>query len=135
MPELALLACPSCRGDQTLDVTGNCERCRGEWLSAAHVEAAAPGRIAFLRKHISRGPPTPQNCPSCRGALKAFDIPGFQHEGDLFWGKEQPRADTHSVGEGCAACGGVWMEADQLFRAGARRDALANVARLAESLA
>ena len=97
--------------------------------------AAAPKRLPFLRKHISRGPPTERNCPMDRGALKAFDVPGPQYEGDLFWGKETPRAETHSVGEGCAACGGVWMEADQVARAGGRKPALENLARLAESLA
>lgn len=132
---MALLACPSCRGDHQLDVYGRCERCRGEWLSVGRIEASAPHRLAFLRKHVSRGPPTERNCPTCRTALKAFDIPGIQYEGDLFHGKESPRAETHSVGEGCGACGGVWMESDQLARAGGSKPALENVARLAESLA
>lgn len=132
---MPLLPCPSCRGEQLLEVVGNCARCRGEWIAPAHTEAKAHGRLPYLRKHISRGPPTERNCPACRGALKAFDIPGPQYEGDLFWGKEAPRADTHCVGEGCGACGGVWLEADQLARAGGRGAAIENLARLAESLA
>lgn len=131
---MALLPCPSCRGDHLLDVYGHCEWCRGEWIAPAHLEAAAPKRLAFLRKHVSRGPPTERSCAACRGALKAFDVPGVQYEGDLFWGKERPRAETHCVGEGCAACGGVWLEADQLERGGGRKAVLDNLARLAESL-
>ncbi|HET6403377.1 MAG TPA: hypothetical protein VFH78_01915 [Candidatus Thermoplasmatota archaeon] len=127
--------CPSCLGDERLDVFGRCERCRGEWIAPAHTEAAAPGRLPFLRKHIARGPPTERNCPADRAALKAFDIPAPIYEGDLFWGKETPRGETHSIGEGCAQCGGVWMEADQLARGGGRKPVAENLARLAESLA
>lgn len=132
---MALPPCPSCRGAQLLDVHGHCDRCRGEWIAGAHVEAVAPHRLPFLRKHASRGPPTEKSCPACRGALKAFDIPGVMYEGDLFHGKEMPRAETHCVGEGCGSCGGVWVEADQLARGGGRKAVLENLQRLAESLA
>lgn len=132
---MSLRPCPSCRGENLLDVYGACARCRGEWVSGAILEAAAPGRGAVLRRHVARGPPTPQTCPWCRGALKAFDVPGVQHEGDLFWGKESPRPDGTCVVEGCQACGGAWVEADQLARAGGRRAVVDNLARLAESLA
>lgn len=132
---VALQPCPSCRGTDLLDVHGDCARCRGTWIAGPHIEARAHGRLVVLRKHISRGPPTQLTCPWCRGALKAFDIPGLQYEGDLFHGKEQPRAETHSVGEGCGACGGVWMDAVELSRADGRRSALDNLARLAEGLA
>lgn len=132
---VALLTCPSCRGEQRLDVFGDCGRCRGAWLAPPQTDAAAPGRLPFLRKHVGRGPPTEKSCPTCRAPLKAFDVPGPLYDGDLFWGKETPRAETHCVGEGCSACGGVWVEADQLARAGGRTAAQDNVARLAESLA
>lgn len=131
---MALPPCPSCH-KADLSVHGDCENCRGEWISAAHLDAAARGRLPYLRKHAGRGPPTERNCPWDKAALKAFDIPGVQYEGDLFWGKEQPRAETHCVGEGCSACGGVWLEAEQVARAGSRKAALENLARLAESLA
>ena len=137
-PRLApvpLLPCPSCRGDQLLEATGNCTRCRGEWISAAHTEAKAPGRMGLLRKHVSRGPPTERSCSACRTALKAFDIPGHQYEGDLFWGKEMARTETHCIGEGCPSCGGVWVEADQLARGGGRTSVGENLGRLADSLA
>lgn len=127
--------CPSCRNGQALDVFGRCERCRGEWIAPAYTEAAAPGRMPFLRRHVGRGPPTERNCPVDRAALKAFDVPGPFYEGDLFHGMETPRAQTHCVGEGCPQCGGVWMESDQLARAGGRKAVAENVARLAESLA
>ena len=132
---MSLPVCPSCGGDQRLDVFGRCDRCRGEWISPAHTEAAAPKRLPYLRKHISRGPPTERVCPADRAALKAFDIPGTLYEGDLFYGKETPRSETHSVGEGCSQCGGVWMEADQLARGGERKAVAENLARLADSLA
>lgn len=114
---------------------GDCPSCHGEWLSGPVLDTAAPGRLALLRKHVSRGPPTHLNCPWCRVALKAFDVPGQQFEGDLFWGKESPRAETHCVGEGCSACGGVWMDAVELSRGGGRRAVVESVARLADSLA
>lgn len=104
-------------------------------MSAAHIEPGAPGRMPILRKHISRGPPTERNCPIDRTALKAFDIPGHMYEGDLFHGKEQPRAETHCVGEGCGACGSVWIESDQVARGGGRKAVVENLQRLAESLA
>lgn len=131
---MALRACPAC-GKEELTVHGDCHGCRGEWVSGPVIEAAAPGRLALLRRHVARGPPTHLNCPWCRGALKAFDVPGLQHEGDLFWGDETPRAKTHCVGEGCPACGGVWMDAVELSRGGGRRSVVESLARLAESLA
>jgi Zn-finger nucleic acid-binding protein len=132
---VALQPCPSCRGAHLLDVHGDCARCRGTWLSGPQIEGKAHGRLAYVKKNTSRGPPTPQNCPWCRAALKAFDIPGLQHEGDLFYGKETPRAETHCIGEGCSSCGGVWMDAVELSRGGGRIAVLDNLARLAESLA
>ena len=131
---VTLSPCPSC-AKADLGVHGACPNCRGEWLGAPHLDAAAPGRLPLLRKHVSRGPPTPLSCPWCRAALKAFDIPGAQHEGDLFWGEESPRASTHCVGEGCPSCGGVWLDAVELSRGGGRPSVMDNLARLAESLA
>lgn len=131
---VVLQACPSCRGEHMLDVTGSCPRCRGEWVSGAHIEALAQGRLAFLKRFAARGPPTEKDCPWDRTALKAFDVPGFQYEGDLFWGKEQARAAGTCIAEGCSACGSAWIEADQLSRGGGRKAVLDGLARLAESL-
>jgi len=131
---MPLRTCPSCQKD-ALTVHGECPNCRGEWVSGARMDAKAPGRLPYLRKHVARGPPSEKSCPWCGVALKAFDVPGAQFEGDLFWGKETPRADTHCVAEGCAGCGGVWVEADQLARGGGRDAVAANLARLAEALA
>lgn len=131
---MSLRPCPSCH-KADLAVTGDCPNCRGIWISGPHVEAAAPGRLALLRRFVARGPPTPQSCPWCRVALKAFDVPGHQHEGDLFYGAESPRAPGTCVGEGCSACGGVWMDAVELSRGGGRAAVLDHLARLAESLA
>ena len=131
---MPLRPCPSCRGDDLLDVTGNCARCRGEWIAGAHVEAKAHGRLPVLRRFVARGPPTEKSCPWDHAALKAFDVPGYQYEGDLFWGKEQARAAGTCVAEGCSACGGAWIEADQLARGGGRGHVLDGLARLADSL-
>lgn len=131
---MPLRACPSCHGDHLLDVTGNCPRCRGEWISGPHIEASAHGRLPYLKRFAARGPPTEKSCPWCRSALKAFDVPGHQHEGDLFWGKEHARAPGTFIAEGCASCGGAWIEADQLARAGERKHALDGLARLADAL-
>jgi Zn-finger nucleic acid-binding protein len=128
-------SCPQCLAPHALDAAGACARCGGLWLPASVVEAALPpARLPLLRRHVARGPPTKLQCPRCRAALKAFDVPGFQHEGDLFWGLESPRAATHATAEGCAACGGVWVEAADLARAGGRRAVLDGLARLAGTL-
>lgn len=132
---MAARPCPSCRKADLDPASGACANCRGEWLAGPLLDAAAPGRLPLLRKRIARGPPTHLTCPWCRAALKAFDIEGWQYEGDLFWGHEKPRASGTCVGEGCAACGGVWMEAHELARGGGRRAVVEALARLAESLA
>lgn len=132
---MALRPCPSCHRDQDLlDVGGHCARCRGEWIAGPHIEALAHGRLKLLQKHLSRGPPTERNCPWDKTALKAFDVPGYQYDGDLFWGKEQARAAGTCVAEGCSACGGAWLEADQLARGGGRKNVLDGLARLADGL-
>lgn len=131
---MALRPCPSCRGENLLDVGGHCERCRGDWISGAHIEALARGRLPFLKRFAARGPPTEKTCPWDHAALKAFDVPGYQYEGDLLWGKEQARAAGTCVAEGCSACGGAWIESDQLARGGGRKPVLEGLARLAESL-
>lgn len=80
------------------------------------------------KRMAARGPLTSLNCPDCRFALKSFDVPGPQHEGDLFWGLETARPAGTAVAEGCARCGGIWIGGADLARAGGVAAFLANLA-------
>ena len=97
-----------------------CRACGGAWLPARVVDALAPGRVAQLRRLAGKGPLTPHNCADCRFALKALDVSGPVHEGDLFWGLESPRPAGSCVADACARCGGVFVGAADLERAGGR---------------
>lgn len=121
-------ACPGCL--KPLGPEGRCPACQGVWLAAARVEAAAPGRLGPGRRLVGKGPLTPLNCPDCRFALKSLDVPGPIHEGDLFWGLETARPGGTCVAEGCARCGGVWVDAGNLQRAGGVPSFLDNLARV-----
>lgn len=127
--------CPHCHAPHVLDGLGECARCRGSWIRGEAIDALARGRLPFLRRFIARGPPTPRNCPSCRTALKAFDVPGFQHEGDLFWGHETPRPIGTCVAEGCSTCGGAWLDEENLARGGGLHPVKSSLGRLADELA
>jgi hypothetical protein len=70
------------------------------------------------------------NCADCGFALKSLDVPGHLHEGDLFWGLETARPPGTCVAEGCARCGGVWVDAANLARAGGVAPFLDSLARL-----
>jgi hypothetical protein len=50
--------------------------------------------------------------------MKSLDVPGHQHEGDLFWGHESPRPAGTSVAEGCPRCGAIHVDEANLARAG-----------------
>jgi Zn-finger nucleic acid-binding protein len=113
--------CPGCGAAREAQP---CPRCGGLWL--AH-EAPGP-----LRRLISKGPLAPMQCADCGAAMKALDVPGEAHEGDLFWGLESPRPAGSALAEGCARCGGIWVDAANLQRAGGApsfRAALARVSR------
>ena len=119
--------CPSCRSPLAED---RCVACGGHWLGATSVDALAPGRLGPLRRLVGKGPLTHLTCADCGFALKSLDVPGPQHEGDLFWGLESPRPAGTSVAEGCARCGGVFVDAGNLSRAGGPVAFGANLARV-----
>ena len=121
-------ACPACRA--ALAEEGRCASCGGAWFPAARVEAAAPGRLGPGRRLVGKGPLTHLNCADCRFALKSLDVPGPIYEGDLFWGLETARPGGTCVAEGCARCGGVWVDAANLARAGGAASFLDNLARV-----
>lgn len=87
-------------------------------MNAQEVEALAPGKLAAFRRLAGKGPLTHLNCADCRFALKSLDVPGPVHEGDLFWGLESPRPAGTCVADACARCGGVFVDAGNLARAG-----------------
>jgi len=120
--------CPGCRGAHHKDAQGRCAHCGGLWLPASRVEALAPGQLAAARRLAGKGPVAPLQCPDCLGALKALDVPGPIHEGDLFWGLETARPQGTAVADACPRCGGVWVDAENLGRAGDARAFLANLA-------
>lgn len=99
-------------------VDGHCRTCGGRWLDAAAVDAVAPGKLGPLRRLAGKGPLTDRNCADCRFALKSLDVAGPTHEGDLFWGLESPRPSGTCVADACARCGGVFVAAEDLARAG-----------------
>jgi Zn-finger nucleic acid-binding protein len=116
--------CPGCRAAHHRDPEGRCAHCGGAWLAGI---GNGP-----LRRLVGKGPLTPLNCPDCGAALKSLDVPGAVHEGDLFWGLETTRPSGTCVAEGCPRCGGVWVDAGNLQRAGGLpsfRESLARVAR------
>lgn len=123
-------ACPACH-TVPLAEEDRCSRCAGRWLRAKDLDALVAGRLAPLRRLVGKGPLTSLNCADCRMALKSIDVPGPIHEGDLFWGLETPRPGGTSVAEGCARCGGVFVTASDLARAGGESAFLANLARVA----
>lgn len=120
--------CPACHAPHVLAADGACPRCRGLWTGAGRLEGLAAGLPALARRTAGRGPLTSLNCPDCRFALKSFDVPGPVYEGDLFWGLETARPSGTCVAEGCARCGGVWVDAGNLGRAGGAAGFLANLA-------
>lgn len=123
-------ACPACHAP-TLDAEGRCARCGGRWLPARDLDALVHGRLPQLRRLVGKGPLTSLNCADCRMALKSIDVPGPLYEGDLFWGLETARPSGTSVAEGCARCGGVFVTAHDLARAGGESAFLENLARVA----
>lgn len=123
-------ACPHCRAPHLLPPGGTCPRCGGAWLRASEVDALAPGRLAQLRRLVAKGPLTHLACADCGGPMKSLDVPGHAHEGDLFWGHESPRPAGTAVAEGCPRCGGVWVAAHELDRAGGERAFRENLARV-----
>jgi hypothetical protein len=115
--------CPGCGGVHHRDAQGRCAHCGGLWRPAA---------LGVARRLAGKGPMTPLACADCGGVLKALDVPGTTYEGDLFWGHESPRPSGTCVADGCPRCGGVWVDAANLQRAGgvpSFLDALARVVR------
>lgn len=94
------------------------------------LDTLLPGLLPAARRTAGRGPLTHLNCPDCRFALKSFDVPGPVYEGDLFWGLETARPAGTCVAEGCARCGGVWVDAGNLRRAGHAEGFLASLGAL-----
>lgn len=123
--------CPHCHAPHALGADHACPRCGGRWFGAAALAPALDGRLAQLRRLVGKGPLTSLNCADCRMALKSLDVPGPIHEGDLFWGLETARPGGTCVAEGCARCGGVFVDAANLARAGGERAFLGNLARVA----
>jgi hypothetical protein len=80
---------------------------------------------------VGKGPLTALNCADCRLALKSLDVTGPVYEGDLFWGLETARPSGTCVAEACARCGGVFVDAHNLARAGGERAFLDNLERAA----
>jgi Zn-finger nucleic acid-binding protein len=121
-PRLAarVKACPACHAPREAPL---CPRCGALWL--AH-EAEGP-----LRRLLGKGPLAQRQCPDCGGALKALDVPGEAHEGDLFWGLESPRPAGSALAEGCPRCGGVFVDEANLQRAGGVLSFRASLTRVA----
>lgn len=130
MPGPAARPCPACHAP-TLDAEGRCARCAGRWFAARDLDPLVGGRLAQLRRLVGKGPLTSLNCADCRMALKSIDVPGPVHEGDLFWGLETARPGGTCVADGCARCGGVFVGALDLARAGGERAFVANLVRVA----
>lgn len=82
------------------------------------MDSLAPGKLAQLRRLAAKGPLTRHNCADCAGPLKALDVPGGAHEGDLFWGHESPRPRGSAVAHACPRCGGAGAGGEELMRAG-----------------
>lgn len=122
--------CPACH-ELALDDEQRCERCGGRWFPAAALAPLLHERVPQLRRLVGKGPLTSLNCADCRAALKSIDVPGPIFEGDLFWGLESARPSGTAVAEGCPRCGGVFVGALDLARAGGESALLANLARVA----
>lgn len=108
-PGARVKQCPGCRAPFVADADGRCASCGGLWLPAA---------LGHARRLAGKGPVAPFQCADCGAGLKALDVPGPIHEGDLFWGLESARPQGTCVAEGCPRCGGVWVDAANLERAG-----------------
>jgi hypothetical protein len=92
----------------------------GLWLGHEEVERLVPGKLGALRRLAAKGPLTHHSCRACGGPMKSLDVPGHQHEGDLFWGHESPRPTGSCVADACPRCGAVGVDAGNLERAGGR---------------
>lgn len=123
-------ACPSCH-EPTLRDDARCGACGGRWFAAAGLEPLVHGRLAQLRRLVGKGPATPMRCADCRMGLKSIDVHGPVHEGDLFWGLETARPAGTCVAEACPRCGGVFVRAAELARAGGESAFVASLARAA----
>lgn len=122
-------ACPACHTATLGD--NRCARCSGRWWRADDLAPLLHGRLAQLRRLVGKGPLTALNCADCRMALKSIDVHGPVHEGDLFWGLETARPGGTCVVDACARCGGIFVSAADLARAGGEGALLANLERTA----